>query len=82
MRVLDAIKNLSVRRFHTQLVADANVAQGAELPIAVRGDGAVAFLPGPRRVRQVTGRAIEGIRAVALDDHGRDAEPRNLEQAD
>jgi hypothetical protein len=82
VRVLHLVQHLAVRRLHTDLVADADVAERAELLIAMRRDRAVAFFPGPRRIGQMSCRSVEGIARIALDDGGGNAEPRDLEQSD
>jgi hypothetical protein len=71
-----------VRCLHAQLIADANVPQRAEQRVAMRGNRAVAFFPGPRRIRQVTSRPVQRIGIVALDDRRGEAEAPNLEQPD
>jgi hypothetical protein len=76
------VDHFAVRCLHAQLVADADVLERAELLVAMRRDRAVAFLPRTRRIRQVAGGAVERLASVALDDSGRELEPRNLEQPD
>src|SRR6185295_8307881 len=53
-----------------------------EIGVAVGGDDDVAVAAGRRRARDVPGAGKERALLDALEDHDRQAKPRNLEPAD
>jgi hypothetical protein len=65
---------------HTELIANADVLERAELLIAVRGNCAVALLPRTRRIGKMSRGAVERGARIAFDDGRGQFEARNLEQ--
>jgi hypothetical protein len=80
LRVTDEVVEVAARRLHGQAIADADVFQRPEQPVAMRGYGAIARLPGERRVGQMADGHLERLLIVARHDGCQQVEARDVQQ--